>query len=53
MVGNLLDFCVTLRAVVAHQLPILNGGLFLVIAITWAALLGVTYLYVKRSHPTP
>lgn len=52
-VGNVLDFCVTLKAVVAHQLPIMNGGLFLAIAMTWAVLLGVSYLYVKRARPTP
>jgi hypothetical protein len=52
-VGNILDFCVTLKAVVAHQLPMINGGLFLAIAMTWAVLLSVTYLYVKREHPTP
>lgn len=52
-VGNILDFSVTLKAVVAQQLPILNGGLFLAIAMTWAVLLGVVYLYVKRAHPTP
>jgi hypothetical protein len=48
VVGNILDFCVTLKAVVAHQLPILNGGLFIVIAITWAVLLGIAYVNVKR-----
>ena len=53
MVGNFLDFCVTLKAVVALQLPTLNGGLFLAIAMTWTVLLGITYLYVKRSHATP
>ena len=52
-VGNFLDFCVTLKAVVALQLPTLNGGLFLAIAMTWTVLLGITYLYVKRSHATP
>lgn len=53
LVGNALDFSVTLKAVVAQQLPILNGGLFLAVAMTWAVLLSVTYLYVKRAHPTP
>ncbi len=52
LVGNILDFCVTLKAVVAQQLPIMNGGLFLAIAMTWAVLLGVSYLYVKRARPT-
>lgn len=50
MLGNFLDFCVTLKAVAAQQLPILNGGLFLVIAMTWSVLTGIAYLYVKRSH---
>jgi hypothetical protein len=53
VLGNVFDFCVTLKAVVAHQLPILNGGLFLAVAMTWAVLLGVSWLYVKRAHPTP
>lgn len=52
LLGNLFDFCVTLKAVVAQELPILNGGLFLAIAMTWTVLLGVSYLYVKRAHPT-
>lgn len=52
MMGNFLDFCVTLKAVVAQQLPILNGGLFLAIAMAWTVLLGVSYIYVKRTHPT-
>ena len=53
MLGNLFDFCVTLKAVVAQQLPILNGGLFLAIAMAWTVLIGITYLYVTRSRPTP
>jgi len=53
MVGNMLDFCVTLKAVVAQQLPIMNGGLFLAIAMAWTVLLSVAYLYVKRAHPIP
>jgi hypothetical protein len=53
LLGNTLDFCVTLKAIVAQQLPTVNGGLFLAIAMTWAVLLSVTYLYVKRAHPTP
>ncbi|MEY4670048.1 MAG: hypothetical protein RL518_2747 [Pseudomonadota bacterium] len=52
LVGNILDFCVTLKAVVAQELPAINGGIFLAVAMTWAVLLGVTYFYVKRAHPT-
>lgn len=48
--GNFLDFCVTLKAVVAQQLPIVNGGLFLVVAMTWSVVIGISYLYVKRSR---
>lgn len=51
--GNLFDFCVTLKAVVAKQLPILNGGAFLAIAMAWAVLLGISYLYVKRAKTIP
>jgi hypothetical protein len=50
-IANLLDFSITLKAVAAQQLPILNGGLFLVIAATWATLIGVAYTYVKRANP--
>lgn len=50
VVGNVLDFCVTLKAVVAQQLPILNGGLFIAVTIAWAVLLGVAYVHVKRAH---
>jgi hypothetical protein len=52
MFGNFFDFCVTLKAVVARQLPILNGGFFLVLAMTLSVLIGIAYLYVKRTHPT-
>ena len=52
LLGNFFDFCVTLKAVVAQQLPILNGGLCLAVAMTWTVLLGISYLYVKRAHPT-
>lgn len=50
VVGNVLDFCVTLKAVVAQQLPILNGGLFIAVTIAWAVLLSVAYVHVKRTH---
>ncbi len=39
--ANLIDFLVTLRAIVAGQLPILRGGLFLAVALTWTVLLGL------------
>ena len=48
VVANILDFSVTLKAVVAQQLPILNGGLFIAITVAWAVLLGIAYLNVKR-----
>jgi len=53
MLGNFFDFCVTLKAVVAQQLPIINGGLFLAVAMAWTVLIGITYLYVKRGNPKP
>jgi hypothetical protein len=52
MLGNFFDFCVTLKAVVAQQLPILNGGLFLAVAMAWTVLLGISYMYVTRTHAT-
>lgn len=39
IVGNILDFAVTLRAVVSGLLPILNGTVFLVVTVVWATLL--------------
>ena len=48
-VGNAIDFCVTLKAVVAQQLPIINGGAFLAITVLWAGLLGIAYINVKRA----
>ena len=48
VIGNVFDFCVTLKAVVAQQLPILNGGLFIAITVAWAVMLGVAYVNVKR-----
>jgi hypothetical protein len=49
VVGNIFDFCVTLKAVVAQELPILNGGLFIAVTVAWAVLLGLVYVSVKRT----
>jgi hypothetical protein len=51
-VGNILDFAVTLKAVVAQQLPIINGGLFLAITIGWAWALSLAYLGARRGSIT-
>lgn len=51
IIGNILDFGVTLKAIVAQQLGILNGAMFLVITIAWAVLLSMAYINVKRSAP--
>ena len=48
-VGNVLDFAVTLRAVVAQQLPILNGGVFIALTIGWAWALSFAYLRARRA----
>jgi hypothetical protein len=44
VVGNVLDFAVTLRAVVAQELPILNGGLFILITVGFVVVLSMAYL---------
>jgi hypothetical protein len=49
MAGNLIDFLVTLRAVVLGQLPMLRGALFLAVAMTWAVLLGLV-LFAAESR---
>jgi hypothetical protein len=41
MTANLIDFFVTLRAIVLGQLPMVQGALFLAVAMTWAVLLGL------------
>jgi hypothetical protein len=47
--GNVIDFLVTLKAVAAHHLPILNGSAFIAITVIWASLLGIVYVKVKRG----
>ena len=49
-VGNILDFAVTLKAVVAHSLPFLNGALFIVVTVAFALLLSMAYIK-TRLHP--
>lgn len=41
MTGNIIDFLVTLRAIVVGQLPMVQGALFLAVAMTWAVLLAL------------
>jgi hypothetical protein len=41
MTANLIDFLVTLRAVVLGQLPMLRGAIFLAVAMAWAVLLAL------------
>ncbi len=41
MAANLIDFLVTLRAIVLEQLPMVRGALFLAVAMTWAVLLAL------------
>jgi hypothetical protein len=49
VVGNVLDFFVTLKAVIARQLPILNGSAFIAVTVIWATLLAVAYVRAKRG----
>lgn len=41
--GNVLDFAVTLRAVVNGLLPVANGTLFLVVTVVWSTLLALAW----------
>ena len=49
LVANLLDFLVTLKAIVAQSLPFLNGALFLIITIVWVTLLVPVYFRAHRG----
>ena len=43
-VANVLDFAVTLKAVVAQSLPMLNGAVFIVVTVAFALLLATAYI---------
>ncbi len=49
LVANLLDFLVTLKAMMAQTLPFLPGALFLIVTIVWVTLLVPIYLRAFRS----
>lgn len=48
-IANLLDFIVTLQGIIRGQLPALNGGLFLAVAMIWTTLLGMVWLESRRQ----
>ena len=48
-VGNLLDFVVTLKAVVAGSLNMFSGGLFLAIAASFGVLLFISYVKARLA----
>lgn len=48
-VANLFDFIVTLGAILRGQLPALNGGLFLAVAMIWTTLLSLVWLESRRQ----
>lgn len=48
-VGNLLDFVVTLKAVVAGSLNMLSGGLFLAMAAAFGVLLFISYVQARMA----
>lgn len=50
MTANLIDFLVTLRAVVLGQLPMLRGALFLAVAMAWAVLLALVLFNSNDRH---
>jgi hypothetical protein len=49
LVANLLDFLVTLRAMITQSLPFISGALFLIVTIVWVTLLVPVYLRALRS----
>jgi hypothetical protein len=49
MVANLVDFLVTLRAIVLGQLPMVQGALFLAVAMTWVVLIALI-LFASESR---
>jgi hypothetical protein len=49
MVANLVDFLVTLRAIVLGQLPMVQGALFLAVAMTWVVLIALV-LFASESR---
>lgn len=53
MTANLIDFVVTLRAVVLGQLPMVRGALFLAVAMTWAVLLALALFASEGRRRTP
>lgn len=48
-IANLFDFVVTLQAIISGQLPALNGGLFVAIAMVWATLLTLVWQASRRD----
>jgi hypothetical protein len=50
IVGNLIDFAVTLKAVVAHSLPIINGGLFIAVTVAFAVFLSMAYVKTRLNN---
>jgi hypothetical protein len=46
--GNVFDFIVTLRAVVAGSLPTVNGAIFVAVTIIWSTLLTIAWFESRR-----
>lgn len=53
MAANLIDFLVTLRAIVLEQLPMVRGALFLAVAMTWAVLLALVLFASEERRRIP
>lgn len=49
-VANILDLCVTLKGIIAQQLPAGPGALFLGVTIFFSWLLGTTYRSLRRAQ---
>jgi|694.fasta_scaffold05946_10 hypothetical protein len=48
-VGNLIDFVITLKAVVAGSLNMISGGLFLAVAAAFGVLLFISYVKARLA----
>jgi len=49
MIANVFDFVTTLGALIRADLPPLNGGLFLAVAVVWTTLLSLVWLETRAS----
>lgn len=53
VLANAFDFMATLGALIRGDLPALNGGLFLAVAMVWTTLLVLVWLAAKENSTRP